>query len=191
LSFRDYGGLLQVSGYAGGLYHLDVPALAVLDGNVDLSYAADDPRVDDAHRAQEFVRDMTRYTDADRMPSFSYVWLPASRQGGIGDADRALGTIVEFLSHSPHWSSTAVFVVSEGLDGGADHVNPMRSYCLVVSPLARRGFVGHTHLSVPSVVKTEEEIFGLPPLGLSDLLSSDLADFFVDAPSPEPYSAIR
>ena len=48
----------------------------------------------------------------------------------------------------------------------------MRSYALVVSPLARRGFVGDAHLSVASVVKTEEEIFGLPPLALNDLLAS-------------------
>jgi DNA-binding beta-propeller fold protein YncE len=191
LSFRDYGGLLQVSGHSDGLYHLDVPALAALDGNVDLNYANADVGVDDARRAQEFVRDMQPYVDADRMPSFSYVWLPTTRQGGIADADRALGTIVEFLSHTPHWSSTAVFVVPEGLDGGADHVNPMRSYCLVVSPLARPGYVGRAHLSVPSVVKTEEEIFGLPALGLNDLLATDMADFFADAPAPQPYKAIR
>lgn len=191
LSFRDYGGLLQLSGYGDGLYHLDVPALAALDGNVDLNYAGDDPRVDDAHRAQEFVRDMQRYADADAMPNFSYVWLPTPRQGGIAAADRALGTIVDFLSHTAHWSSTAVFVVPEGLGGGTDHVNPMRSYCLVVSPMARRGYAGHAHLSVPSVVKTEEEILGLPPLGLGDLLATDMADFFTDAPDPETYTAIR
>jgi YVTN family beta-propeller protein len=191
LSFRDYGGLLQLSGYGDGLYHLNVPALAALNGNVDMNYAAGDSHVDDAHRAQEFVRDMQRYVGSGQMPSFAYVWLPVLRQGGAGEADRALGTIVEYLSQTPHWSSTAVFVVPEGLEGGADHVNPLRSYCLVVSPLARRGYVGHAHLSVPSVVKTEEEIFGLPPLGLNDLLATDMADFFSDAPIPEPYQAIR
>ncbi len=191
LSFRDYGGLLQVSGYGDGLYHLDVPALAALDGNVDASYPTGDPRVEGSARAQEFVRDMGRYVDAGQMPSFSYVWLPDSRQGGVAETDRAVGTIVQFLSRTPHWSSTAIFVVPEGIDGGADHVNAMRSFCLLVSPLARRGFVGHVHLSAPSVVKTEEEIFGLPPLGLSDLLASDMASFFVSAPSPEPYTAIR
>jgi DNA-binding beta-propeller fold protein YncE len=191
LTFRDYGGLLRLSGYADGLYHLDVPALAALDGNVDVNYAGEDPRVDDAHRAQEFVRDMQRYVDSGQMPSFAYVVLPTRGQDGVAEADRALGSIVEFLSHTPHWSSTAVFVVPEGLQDGADHVNPLRSYCVLVSPLARRGYVGHAHLSVPSVVKTEEEIFGLPPLGLGDLLATDMADFFAEAPAPEPYQAIR
>jgi YVTN family beta-propeller protein len=186
LSFRDYGGLLQLSGYGDELYHLDVPALAALSGNADTNYSGDD-----AHRAQEFVRDMQRYIDAKQMPSFTYVWLPTpSRPGAAADADHALGTIVEYLSNAPNWSSTAVFIVPEGV-AGVDHVNPLRSYCLVVSPLARKGYVGRAHLSVPSVVKTEEEIFGLPPLGLNDLLATDMADFFADAPDPQPFHAIR
>jgi len=186
LSFRDYGGLTQVSGYSGGSYHLDVPALAALGGNADTNYTGDA-----AHRAQEFVRDMQRYASAGQMPSFTYVWLPTPNSpGAAADADRALGTIVEYLSTTPNWSSTAIFVVPESV-AGVDHVSALRSYCVVVSPMARKGFVGHAHLSVPSVVKTEEEIFGLPPLGLNDLLSTDMADFFADAPDPQPYRAIR
>lgn len=192
LSFRDYGGLLQLSGYSGDRYHLDVPALAALNGNVDTGYSGDDSAVDDARLSQEFVADMKRYVDADQMPSFTYVRLPTAPQnGGVGAADRALGTIVDFVSHTPHWGSTAVFVVPEGLESGPDHVNSLRSYCIVISPYARRSYVGHAHLSVPSVVKTEEEILGLPPLALNDLLASDLADFFDSTPSAEPYRAIR
>jgi hypothetical protein len=96
---------------------------------------------------------------------------------------------VDFVSHTPHWSSTVIFIVPEGVSSPADHVNPMRSYALVVSPLARRGYVGEQHLSVASVVKTEEEVFGLLPLSLNDLLASDMAGFFTDAPVPETYQA--
>ncbi len=190
LAFRDYGGLLRLSGYDGAVYHLDVPALAALNGNVDLSYPGWNPLITDKARAEEFVRDMQSYAQADRMPSFTYVWLPTGPgTSGVTDADRALGQIVDFISRTPHWSSTAIFIVPEGLQGATDHVNAMRSYALVVSPLAQRGYVGHGHLSVASVVKTEEEIFGLPPLALNDLLASDMADFFGDAPVPEPYEA--
>jgi YVTN family beta-propeller protein len=192
LSYRDYGGLLRVSGYSDGVYHLDVPALAGLANNVDLDYSGWNPRIDDSRRAAEFVRDMQRYVSAGAEPAFTYVWLPSGpSQGGAAGADRALGTIVEYLSRTPHWSSTAVFVVPEAATEGTDHVNRLRSYAIVVSPLARRGYVGHAHLSVPSVVKTEEEILGLPPLTLSDLLATDMADFFTDAPVPEPYQALH
>ncbi len=191
LTFRDYGGLLRLSGYDGSAYHLDVPALAALDGNVDLDYASWNPKVDDATRAQEFVRDMQAYVQADRVPSFTYVWLPTGADvASVRDADRALGKIVDYVSHTPHWSSTAIFVVPEGLESpSVDHVNPMRSYAIVVSPLARRAYVGDEHLSAASVVKTEEEIFGLPPLTLNDLLASDMSAFFTSAPAPEPYTA--
>ncbi|HEY6327183.1 MAG TPA: alkaline phosphatase family protein [Candidatus Cybelea sp.] len=191
LTFRDYGGLLRLSGFDGSVYHLDVPALAALDGNVDLDYTGWNPKVDDATRADEFIRDMQRYVQADRIPSFTYLWLPTSADvASVRGADRALGQIVDYVSHTPHWSSTAVFVVPEGLESPAvDHVNPMRSYAIVVSPLARRGYVGDEHLSAASVVKTEEEIFGLPPLTLNDLLASDMSAFFTAAPTPEPYTA--
>lgn len=192
LSFRDYGGALQLSGYRDGAYHLDVPALAALAGNADTAYAGDDPRVDDAHRATEFVADMKRYADASQTPSFTYVWLPTRTAGdGVGDADRALGTIVDFLTHARQWSSTAIFIVPEGVARGRDHVNALRSYCVVVSPYAKHAYVGRAHLSVAGVVKTEEEILGLPPLTLSDLLATDLADFFTSTADPAPYGAIR
>jgi DNA-binding beta-propeller fold protein YncE len=191
MSFRDYGGLMRVSGYDGGKYHLDVPALAALNGNVDLAYASWNPRVTDAQRAGEFVADMQRYVQNDSVPSFTYVALPGEGgAAGVADLDRAVGSIVDFVSHTPHWSSTAIFVVGDGTEGGSsDHVHPLRSYALVVSPLARRGFVGDGHAGTASVLKTEEEIFGLQPLALSDLLASDLSPYFTDAPQPEPYTA--
>ncbi len=189
ISFRDYGGLLRLSGYDGSRYHLDVPALAALNGNVDLSYASWNPKITDAERAKEFVSDMQRYVESESMPSFTYVWLPSEGgTAGAAKADRALGTIVDFLSHTVHWSSTAIFIVPEGASG-SDHVDALRAYALLVSPLARRGYVGHANLSMASVLKTEEEIFGLPPLTLDDLLASDLSGFFTDAPAPEPYQA--
>lgn len=189
ISFRDYGGLLRLSGYDGTHYNLDVPALAALNGNVDLAYSVADSKITDAQRASEFVSDMQRYVQSDTMPGFTYVSLPGEPgTPGAADADRALGTIVDFISHTPHWSSTAIFVVPQGATpGSTDHVSNLRTYALVISPLARRGYAGGEHLSMVSVLKTEEEIFGLPPLTLNDLLASDLAGFFTDAPSPERY----
>jgi DNA-binding beta-propeller fold protein YncE len=190
LTYRDYGGLLHLSGYDGALYHLDVPALAALAGNVDLNYAGLNPKIGDAARAHEFVRDMQTFVQGDRVPSFTYVRIPTEDSTtGVKDADAALGAIVDFVSHTPHWSSTVIFIVPEGVVSPDDHVNAMRSYALVVSPLARRGYVGEQHLSVDSVVKTEEEVFGLPPLSLNDLLASDMAGFFTEAPDPETYQA--
>jgi DNA-binding beta-propeller fold protein YncE len=214
LSYRDYGALLTLSGYRaqlpegaggrsrgrssqpaaasglGGTYTLDVAALAALDGQVDLNYAGWNPEIGDDVRVAEFIADMGRLVQNDQEPTFTYLWLPAGATGGMAAADRALGQAVAFLSRTPHWSSTAIFVVGEGVAGPRDHVNRARSYALVVSPLAHPGYVGHVHLSVASVFKTEEELLGLSPLSLADLLSSDMADFFGQVPYPTTYQAL-
>jgi hypothetical protein len=191
LTHRDYGALLGVSGLEGGLYHLDVPALAALSGNVDLDYAGANGKVSDEARADEFIRDMGALVSADRMPNFTYVVIPPEGgAGAVADADRALGAIVAFLSHTPHWSSTAAFVAPDYVASSSqDHVNSLRGYALVVSPLAKPGYVGAQHLNAAGILKTEEEIFGLELLSLDDLLTSDMAAFFTQAPSPQPYEA--
>lgn len=202
--FRDYGGLLWLSGYQelqrlgrngaglGGTYTLDVPGLGALNGHVATSYPGWSPAIGNAQRAQAFIADAQR-PDADADGAgFTYLWLPSTPGAqAAAETDRALGAVVEALSHGPHWSSTAVFIVPDGVEVGRDHVNAARSYALVVSPLAKRGYVGHAHLSVPSVLKTEEELLGLGALSLNDLLATDMADFFGDVPYPTPYQAIR
>jgi DNA-binding beta-propeller fold protein YncE len=195
LDFRDYGELLELSGYRdgssrglGGSYSLDVPALAALGGSVDLNYPGWNPRIPDSERAQEFVRDLSLRP----LPTFTYVWIPtAPGADGVGEADRALGMVVDALTHRPEWGSTAIFIVPDGTDGSNDHVNRARSLAIVVSPFAKRGYVGRSHLSTASVVKTEEELLGLEPLSLNDFLATDLADFFEATPDLDPYQAIR
>ena len=211
MSYRDYGGLLRISGFEpgtppapgrrgrsspdlapglGGTYGLDVPALAALADRVDLTYPVWNPAIPDAARANAFVADFGALAQAEEEPAFTYVWLPADGQDGLPGADRALGQIVAALSRTPHWSSTAVFVVANGTGGGRDHVNGARSFALVISPLTKAGYVGHAHLSVASVVKTEEELLGLPPIALPDLLATDMADFFGNVPYPNQYQAL-
>jgi hypothetical protein len=43
------------------------------------------------------------------------------------------------------------------------------------------------HISTAGVLKTEEEILGLPPLALGDALATDLSDFFVPKADPAPF----
>lgn len=189
LTFRDYGALLEVSGYDDGRYALDVPALAVLGGNVDRAYPAWNTHVTDAQRADEFVRDFGALSQADRVPDFTYVWLPTP-PGGEAQADRALGRIVDAISHTPQWRSTAILILPESARAPRDHVDGSRIYAIVVSPYARRGFVDDEHLSIASVVKTEEELLGLPPLAVNDLLATDLSPCFTPTPDPAPFQAI-
>jgi 6-phosphogluconolactonase (cycloisomerase 2 family) len=217
ITYRDYGDLLLMRGYdidmspvdprdrvapttgLGGSYTLDVPALAALRGHVDERYPGWNLRIRDERRAREFVRDYDALVQAHHAPGYSVVWLPDDRGGTgadvppvreeVADGDRALGVIVSHITRSPAWKDTAIFVMPADAATQRDHVNAQRSYALVISPYAKRGFVGRRHLSTVSVLKTEEELLGLPPLSLGDLLAGDMSDFFTDRPNFAPYTA--
>lgn len=227
MSYRDYGDLIRISGYdeghdenaksddpnfvgpddqnaptsgLGGLYYLDVPALAALNGHVDTNYPGWNLRIRDVRRAKEFLRDYPAYVRQNGAPDFTYIWLPADHGGSgpdipalpeeVADGDRALGAIVDHITHQPDWGSTAIFIMPDDAQSSRDHVSEHRAYALVVSPYVKRHYVGSHHLSTVSVLKTEEELLGLPPLALNDLLATDMADFFQPTPDTGAYKAI-
>jgi DNA-binding beta-propeller fold protein YncE len=197
-TYRDYGDLLRVSGYEeaaatdddaptqglGGTFTLDVPAPAVLSGHVDPNYPGWNPHVRDVSRASEFVRDFDPFVKADTVPAFTEIWLPG---GGAADGDRALGAIVEYLTHTPQWNRMAIVIMPASAQSTRDHIDEHRTYALVVSPFAKRHYIGMRHLSTVSVLKTEEELLGLPALSLGDELASDMSDFFTRVPDRTPY----
>jgi hypothetical protein len=184
----------------GGLYAFDVPALLALSGHVDPYYPGRNPRVRDVRRAQEFLRDFDGFVRADRMPAFTTIWLPGDRAVAgknlpppaeqVADGDRALGRIIEYLTRIPQWTSTAIFILPADALASRDHVNVDRSFALVVSPFAKHRYIGMNHLSTASVLKTEEELLGLPALSLGDALASDMRDFFTPIPDAAPYVRI-
>jgi hypothetical protein len=76
----------------------------------------------------------------------------------------AIGMIVERLSHSPYWKETAIFIIEDDAQDGADHVDAHRTMGLVVSPYVRRETVDSTMYSTSSMVRTMELLLGLPPM---------------------------
>jgi YVTN family beta-propeller protein len=182
-SYRDYGGLLRLWGYDAGLYTFNVPALSALSGHTDTDYPAAGANVSDLARAKELVADYTRLEQQNAVPDFTYVDLP----GGPGSqSDAALGTIVDFLTHQPSWSSTAIFIAPE--DGWSGRFDS-HAYAVVVSPYAKHHYTGGALISTAGVLKTEEELLGLSPLSLGDLLATDMSGFFTPAPDVTPFTA--
>lgn len=184
----------------GGLYSLDVPALGALNGHIDTNYPGWNLRIRDVRRAKEFIRDYSQLEAQNAVPDFTYIWLPSDHGGAgtdipplpeeVADGDRALGAIVDFLTHQPTWSSTAIFITPDDSQSSRDHVSEHRTYAVVVSPYAKHHYLGDEHLSTVSILKTEEELLGLPALALGDLLATDMSSFFTGTPDYSTFSAI-
>jgi hypothetical protein len=98
--------------------------------------------------------------------------------------------VVEAISRSPFWEKTAIFIVEDDPQIGADHVEYHRSYCLVVSPWAKRGYISHVNASYPSLFRTFELVLGIPPMTRYDALATPLWDVFTTTPDTTPYTAI-
>jgi hypothetical protein len=123
------------------------------------------------------------------VPTLNYMILPNDHTNGttpgvyspqamIADNDLALGQIVDLISHSSIWSSSAIFVVEDDSQDGADHVDAHRMPAYVISPWAKRGAVVHTRYDQYSALRTIELIAGLHPLSLNDALATPMYDCF-------------
>lgn len=139
--------------------------------------------------------------DEGPFPAFSYVLLPNDHTQGtspgsltpeamINDNDYATGLLVDRISHSPYWSSTAIFIVEDDPQIGADHVEYHRSICVVASPWVKRGYVSRVHTSIPSLFRTFELILGLPPMNRYDALATPMFDVFTMDRDDTPFDAI-
>jgi hypothetical protein len=94
------------------------------------------------------------------------------------DADRNLGRIAETLSHSPAWTKTVMFVVTE--------TTPL----VLISPYTRSApppsGMFYTH---SSVLRTIELILKLRPITVFDASARPLTDLFSATANPEPFTA--
>src|SRR5207248_7830828 len=109
----------------------------------------------------------------------------------VANNDYGLAQVVDTISHSSIWSSSAIFVIEDDSQDGADHVDAHRIPAFVISPYAKRGAVVHTRYDFLSVIRSIELIIGMKPLGLFDRLATPMYDAFQAQPSNDaPYTAI-
>jgi DNA-binding beta-propeller fold protein YncE len=215
VSFRNFGELVgqatsqtptapvapgSACATPGGAY--DAQSLAAADqaypNNLTLTSVRDTVRLD------EFKKAYAPLVATDKVPSFTYLLMGNDHTDGttpgkptpqalVATNDQAVGGLVDYLSHTPQWSSTAVFVMEDDSQDGLDHRDGHRNILLVASPWARRGVISHVHASQASVIHTAELILGLPPISQAtqyapvpyDLFTSqlDLTPYMVEVPS--------
>jgi phospholipase C len=106
----------------------------------------------------------------------------------LRDTDQAIGQLVDRVSHSPIWRYSAIFVVQDDAQDGADHVEGHRITSLVASPYARRGAVVSTHYDQVSVIRTIELILGMKPTYMYDALARPMWEAFQSTPDTRAFS---
>ncbi len=142
-------------------------------------------------------------TAACQVPQFNYLIMPNDHTNGTGtgqrdplsliaDNDLGVGQLVQILSASAIWPYTAIFVVEDDAQDGADHVDAHRAPALVISPYVKHGgSVVHTHYDQVSLIRTMELILGLKPLSLFDANATPMYDVFTETPDLTAYTAIQ
>ena len=106
----------------------------------------------------------------------------------IADNDYAVGRLVEAVSHSPYWKSTAIFVLEDDAQDGPDHVDAHRSPALVISAWNRPGQLVHSVHNTVSLIRTIELLLGIAPMNQLDAAAVPM-DIFRDEPDLTPYTA--
>ena len=103
----------------------------------------------------------------------------------ILSGDEKVASIIERIRKSRLWGSTVIIVTYDENGGFWDHVPPpkldrwgpgTRVPTVIVSPLAKRGFVDHTFYDTTSILKLIESRFNLPPLAERDANSNGLTN---------------
>jgi YVTN family beta-propeller protein len=177
-------------------------AVAAFLSHYQFDYRGWDLKYSDLERAGAFKREFDREIKKNRVPSFSYIWLPNDHTAGLKEGyltppqliaqnDRALGQIVEKISRSPIWEKSAIFVTEDDAQNGSDHVDAHRTVGLVISPHVRRGAVNHTRYDQMSMLRTMELILNLPPMSMYDAAALPMYDIFTRGPNLKKYKALR
>jgi YVTN family beta-propeller protein len=218
LSFRDYGEFVKAiiepgdatfsdiyQDFTEGTNKIKIRAKANLEQLAPYlcpTFTGFPNKVPDVYRAAEFIKELKEFELNDDFPNFIIMLLPNDHTSGttpgmptprasVADNDLALGQIVEAISESRFWKETCILVTEDDPQAGLDHVDGHRTVGMVISPYTKRGEVISTYYSQINMVRTIEDILGLPPMNQLDLSAEAMVDCFTGTPDFRPYKALK
>lgn len=188
------------------------PTKAVLRNHFDPLYPDFNTDYPDQLRADEFLNEFAAYVRGRetneapefQLPAFVLLYLPNDHTGGtrpnlprpaasVADNDLALGRVVEAVSRSPYWDDTAIFVVEDDAQDGADHVDAHRSIAFVVSKYspgsAEMPQVEHHFYTTVNMIHTMEMLLGLPPMNQNDAYAPVMSPLFTGSGNQPAFKA--
>ena len=197
VSVRSYGEFVERDDRTGRI-KASVPGL---EGLFNPDYPPYDLNIRDNARVDVWLKEFTEFVRAGTVPRLSIIRLGNDHTAGtrptahtpramIAENDAALGRVVQAISSSPIWKESAIFILEDDAQNGADHVDAHRSPALVISPFARRRAIDSTMYSTSSVLRTMELILGLEPMTQYDAAAAPMYGAFQPTPTLTPYAAL-
>ena len=178
--------------------YADIPSLNAIDNH---QYPRFDLDVPDQYRTDIWLRSFQQSEKTGTLANLNLMWMPDDHTSGVGsgdpypvaqvaDNDLAVGRVVDAISHSRFWKSSAIFVVEDDPQNGVDHVDGHRSTALMISPYAKRGVVLDNYYTQLNMVKTIEQILGIQPMNQEDRAAEPMFSAFTNHPDFTPYNAL-
>lgn len=173
--------------------------IEALKGHFDPQFRGYDLNYPDVKRAERFITRFKQFESENNLPGMVILRLGNDHTSGtrpgkptpramVADNDLALGMVVEAISKSKYWKESAIFVVEDDAQNGADHVDAHRTVGLAISPYIRRGTVDSTLYSTSSMLRTMELILGVEPMTQFDAAARPMYDSFSSKLDETPYT---
>ncbi len=191
VTFRTYGEFVT-NGKA---------TIPVLDKHFHPTFPSYSLAVMDTTRLRIWKTEFETMVKENRVPQFNTLRLGNDHTEGlrlgrptpyahVADNDLAVGQLIETLSKSPIWNETAVFILEDDAQNGADHVDAHRSTAYVAGGFVKRNYVDHTAYSTSSMLRTMELILGLSPMSQYDAAAMPMWRSFDSVARPSDFKAI-
>ncbi|HEY4109804.1 bifunctional YncE family protein/alkaline phosphatase family protein [Puia sp.] len=199
VSYRSYGEF----GDGGGPKKDGAPnkLITALRDHYCAGYTGWDLTVQDTTRFGQWKQDFDSLMAAGSVPRLNIIRIGNDHTAGLrrgqptpfaylADNDLAVGEFVEYLSKSPIWKESVVFMLEDDAQNGPDHVDAHRSPVYIAGGLVKHHFVDHTMYSTTSVLRTIELILGVPPMTQYDAASTPMWRCFTSTPDLTPFQAL-
>lgn len=192
VSFRTYGEFVTAG----------KPTIPVLNNHFNPSFPSYSLAIMDTTRLRIWKTEFDQMVKENRVPQFNTLRMGNDHTEGlrigrptpyahVADNDYAVGLLIETLSKSPIWNETAVFILEDDAQNGADHVDAHRSTAYVAGGFVKRNYVDHTPYSTSSMLRTMELILGLNPMSQYDAAAMPMWRCFDSEAKPFDFKAIK
>jgi len=163
------------------------------------NYPQFDLGIPDQYRVDVWKQDFAKDLADGTVPQLEFLWImsdhttgPPNATAEQADNDLAVGRVIDIISHSSVWNTSAIFIEEDDAQNGVDHVDGHRSPGYIVSPFVLQKVnqdgtgagvtEDSTFYTQVNMTRTIEQILGIAPMNQFDLTASPMRTLFVDNP---------